>query len=128
MLRVLVVDDDEELATMLAMALRQRGYDVRIARTSDEALGAARELEPDLALLDLHLGREDGHALGLRLRALTEERVQLVAMTGDESWGAQGRSTEHGFVAHLVKPVALSDVARLLAVLDVGMPRRGAAR
>lgn len=67
-LRVLVVDDENDLADLLSMALRYEGWDVTTERTGSEALRTARELRPDAVVLDVVLPDMDGPAVLARLR------------------------------------------------------------
>jgi PAS domain S-box-containing protein len=114
--RVLVVDDNADAADTLALLLRLRGYDVRVARDGPEALEAAREFNPDLVLLDIGLPGMDGYAVARALRAgKAAGRVRLVALTGYGRDEDRRRSAEAGFDDHLVKPVAPDALLELLA-------------
>jgi len=116
--RVLVVDDNEDGAAMLAMALERKGYLVRVANDGPEALDAAREFGPDIALLDIGLPVMDGYELAVRLRELPSlAALRLIALTGYGQESDRRRSKQAGFDHHLVKPVsiqALSEVMRRL--------------
>ncbi len=115
--RVLVVDDDASLAFLLAHALERRGFATRIAHSAEEALERGAAFRPQVALIDLGLPTLDGHELGVRLRIALSGAVSLVAVTGfDEPW-ARDRSLELGFAAHLIKPVSLPELRRLIAGL-----------
>ena len=82
-LRVLVVDDNHDVVDMLAEAFRGRGYDVRFAYESIEALRLATESPPDVALIDIGLPVMDGYELAKRLRAThAGSKLRLVALTG----------------------------------------------
>jgi len=76
--KVLVVDDDRDFAVPMAAALEADGYAARIAHTSEGALAIAKEFRPDGALLDLHLGDENGLELLPALRALLPDLVCIV--------------------------------------------------
>jgi len=115
-LSILVVDDNEDAATMLALSLRRMGHVVRVAHDGPSGLRAAAELVPDVALLDIGLPVMDGYDLARRLRSEHgRERLRLVAVTGYGQAQDLDRSREAGFDLHLVKPV---DRARLRAALD----------
>ena len=58
--RVLVVEDDEEIADVLRRSLRQEGHEVRTAIDGEDALQAARDFSPDMVVLDLGLPKIDG--------------------------------------------------------------------
>ena len=72
--RVLVVEDDDEIAQVLQRSLRLDGYDVRIAGDGEAALHQAAAYHPDLVILDLGLPRLDGIEVARRLRALLRRR------------------------------------------------------
>jgi PAS domain S-box-containing protein len=112
-LRVLVVDDNVDAGESLALLLQLHGYDVGRAADGPEALEVARELRPDVALLDIGLPGMDGYEVGRRLREM-DEGVTLVATTGYGNEEDRRRSREAGFDHHLDKPI---DHERLDAIL-----------
>ena len=115
-LRILVVDDNEDAAAMLAIYLRKLGHVIRVVHDGPSALRAAVELVPDVALVDIGLPVMDGYELARRLRQEPGlERLRLVAVTGYGQDKDRERSREAGFDLHLVKPV---DRARFKAALD----------
>jgi DNA-binding response OmpR family regulator len=111
--RVLVVEDDEDVADLLAELLRGRGIETCVARDGHGALDAAREFEPDVALVDLGLPDIDGCEVAKQLRA--HAHVRLVALTGYSSAEMTNRIHESGFDEHLLKPVRFEQVD---AVID----------
>lgn len=113
--RVLLVDDNQDAALLLAELLRSEGYTVVTAHDGPSALSAASVLEPQLALLDLGLPLMDGYEVGSRLRDALGAAVRLVALTGYGQERDVQRSREHGFDAHFVKPV---DMGRLFQEVD----------
>jgi signal transduction histidine kinase/ActR/RegA family two-component response regulator len=115
MLRVLVVDDNDDAAEMLSKALQGLGYVVRTAPDGPSALVVAEEFRPQVALLDIGLPVMDGYEVGRRLRdEQGETELRLVALTGYGQASDKARSQEAGFDAHLVKPIDLAKVQRLL--------------
>lgn len=115
-LRVLVVDDDADVARLWVLLIEREGFEVVAVDRPEDAIEVALAFRPDLAVLDLHLGDMDGHALGVGLRAVLPE-VRLVVVTGDARPSIHERSAALGFDAHLVKPVAPRDLLRVLGVL-----------
>jgi signal transduction histidine kinase/ActR/RegA family two-component response regulator len=123
--RVLVVDDNVDAADSLAKVLALMGHDVRTAHDGPAALEEARDSAPDVVLLDIGLPRMDGYEVARRLREqVAPEHVLLVAMTGYGQDGDRRNSHEAGFDAHLVKPVDLAALEKLLA--SDGSPARPA--
>src|SRR5262249_22449991 len=116
-LRVLVVDDNVDGAQSLATLLRLLGHEARVAHDGPEALEAAAEFRPEVALLDLGLPRGmDGYEVARRLRAQPGlATVTLMAMTGYGGEEERAHTREAGFAAHFVKPL---DLGTLRDVLD----------
>jgi signal transduction histidine kinase/FixJ family two-component response regulator len=114
--RVLVVDDNQDFATSLAMILRDLGHDVRVAHDGIEGLRAAEAFQPAIAFLDIGLPGLDGYELARRLRATQGGGCApvLVAVTG---WGQPAdkqRAARAGFDQHLVKPIDPGSLPGLL--------------
>jgi PAS domain S-box-containing protein len=113
--RVMVVDDNEDAACLLAAWLTRHGYITQVAYDGFSAINLAREFLPDFALLDLGLPVLDGFELAERLlREPTLQQVKLVAVTGYGQEQDRERSRRSGFFAHLVKPVNLQELGALL--------------
>jgi signal transduction histidine kinase/CheY-like chemotaxis protein len=114
--KVLLVDDNEDAADLLAEALRLHGCEVTVAHDGLEALAAARKSRPDIALVDLGLPVIDGYELAERLReTLGQDAPKLIAITGYGQESDRVRTLQAGFVAHVVKPVSLVDVFDAIA-------------
>ena len=115
-LRVLVVDDNEDAAVMLAEVLQAVGHEVQLALDAAEAIRLVRNFSPEVAILDIGLPVMDGYALAFRLREeLGEAAPRMIAVTGYGQQHDLERSRRSGFSAHLVKPV---DVLQLLALVS----------
>lgn len=114
-LRVLVVDDNQDAAEMLAEALQLLGCQTALAHDGPEALRVAAEFQPDAALLDIGLPVMDGYELAQRLRAQFGEELKLIAITGYGQESDRQRSRAAGCQEHLTKPVDLEKLAQLLA-------------
>ncbi len=115
--RVLVVDDDEEVAESTAVLLRLQGHEVRVAHTGEDGLEQAATFRPDLVLLDIGLPGIDGYETARRLRARPEgASVCLVAVTGYGQREVRARSRLAGFDHHLVKPVDPQALSILLTI------------
>jgi len=115
--RILVVDDNEDGAEMLAETLSGKGYETRVAHDAPTALRVAADFAPDIAFLDLGLPVMDGYELASHLRGLPGlEGVRLVAVTGYGQESDRQRTRQAGFHHHLVKPVNIDAIeATLLA-------------
>ena len=114
-LRVLVVDDNEDAATMLGEVLTMLGHEVVVAFDGASALQARKTFTPDVALLDIGLPGMDGHELAQKLRARHPGvPLRLIALTGYGEERDRQRSKAAGFDEHLVKPVDLDKLCALL--------------
>lgn len=115
-LRVLVVDDNEDMALSTAMLLQAAGHQTRLAHSGLEALDVARDYQPDLAILDIGLPGIDGYEVARRMRQQPGlHRVVLLAMSGYGQPSDFERSHAAGFDHHLVKPVPLAKLLEVLA-------------
>ncbi|HTT58637.1 MAG TPA: response regulator transcription factor [Acidimicrobiales bacterium] len=116
MTKILVVDDDQEMTRMLDKYLSNEGYQVTVASTGVAALSAASATEPQLVLLDIVLGAEDGREILRDLRSISD--VPVIFLTG------RGLETERiaglklGADDYIVKPFSLGEVsARIETIL-----------
>jgi PAS domain S-box-containing protein len=114
--RILVIDDNKDVANSLSMMLEAMGHTSRICYDSKEALGMAAAFQPDTAFLDIAMPGLDSYELARRIRAQAwGADLTLVAVTG---WGQEDvrqRTRAAGFDAHFVKPIAPEAVEKLLA-------------
>ena len=113
--RVLVVDDNVDAAGTLDLLLRSLGHETRVAHDGVRALDIAREFRPEVILLDIGMPGLDGYEVARRLRAMNHgQNFRIVAVTG---WGQDAdrtRAKEAGFDVHLVKPVDLGVLSKVL--------------
>ena len=116
--RVLVVDDDSASAVLWSRCLEREGYDARPVWDPHEAISVARTFQPHVAILDLHLGDLHGHTLGLELRRLFPA-LRLIAVTADSRIATDTQSQALGFAAHLVKPVGVTELVRVVQLVTL---------
>ena len=117
-LRVLVVDDNVDMAASLEMLLRQAGHAVRTVHDGPAALEAALDYRPNVVLLDIGLPGLDGYEVAERIRRQPALKgLVLVAMTGYGQQTDRQRSQEAGFDHHLVKPADFKTVQKILATI-----------
>ena len=115
-LRVLVVDDNRHAAESLEILLRLWGHKPMVAFDGRDGLDVARKFRPDVALLDIGLPHMDGYAVAKALRRSDDlAGILLVAMTGYGQDEDRRRALEVGFNHHLVKPIDLQLLERLLS-------------
>jgi signal transduction histidine kinase/ActR/RegA family two-component response regulator len=113
-LKVLVVDDNRDGADSLATFLTLVGCETRTAYDGREAIDAFREFHPEAVLLDIGLPGLNGYEVAEHIRTATGDGVMLVAVTGYGRDEDRARGAVVGFDHHLVKPVDLESVGRLL--------------
>ena len=112
-MRLLVVEDEDSIATPLADGLRREGFDVERVATGADALAAP---EPDLVLLDLRLPDMDGYAVAREMRARSRVPIIMLTARGEEVDRVVG--LEIGADDYVVKPFGLRElVARINAVM-----------
>lgn len=118
-LRILVADDNQDAASTLSMLLEVLGHTVACVYDGRAAVQAAREFQPDVALLDIGMPRLNGYETCRQLRGLPGGAgLHLVAITG---WGQpedRRLSDQAGFDHHLVKPVDTDALEDLLALVS----------
>jgi DNA-binding response OmpR family regulator len=117
--RILVVEDEAEIAGYLRRGLVYEGYAVEVATNGAEALAAARERPPDLVILDLGLPDIDGLDVARRLRA--GPSVPILMLTARDAVPDRVAGLEGGADDYLTKPFAFEE---LLARIHVQLRRR----
>ena len=116
-LRVMVVEDQEEVARSILLLLELEGYEVRVAANGMEALCLAREFLPDAVLLDIGLPGMDGYEVARQLRGLSfGDKLRIIAVSGYGDPAALARGGAAGFDAHLIKPVDFAQIQAELAL------------
>lgn len=122
-LKVLVVDDNADMAESLARLLSMTGYQVRVAASGPAALEVATEFLPDAIILDIGLPQMDGYEVARRLRAAPAMAgVRLIALTGYGRTQDRRHAEAAGFDHHLVKPVEFARLQELLASVATSQP------
>jgi signal transduction histidine kinase len=115
MLNIVVVEDNDDSADLLAMWLESHGHKVGVARTGSDGLELVKATRPDVVLCDIGLPGMDGVEVCRSVRALSIDfNPVMVAMSG---WGREQdrqRTGEAGFDHHLLKPVAMDKLHALL--------------
>ena len=114
--RILVVDDNVDAADSLGLLLEMLGNDIRTANDGQAGIDVAAQFLPDVVLMDIGMPKLNGYEAARRIRQHPWGRgMMLVALTG---WGQEHdrrKSAEAGFDHHLVKPVELSALTKLIS-------------
>jgi CheY-like chemotaxis protein len=113
--RVLVVDDNTDAASSIAMLLRMHGQEVDVVERGLEAVEYLKGTRPDIILLDIGLPDISGYEVAREARKLAGgERIRIYALTGYGQQEDRRRAIEAGFDGHLVKPIAPADLVALV--------------
>ena len=123
--RVLVVEDDTDIAGVLRRSLDKEGYDVRVAGDGETALDEAGVFEPDAVVLDLGLPKLDGVEVCRRLR--TEGDVPILILTARDALDARVEGLDSGADDYLVKPFEREELLARIRALLRRRPPRGSA-
>jgi len=112
---ILVVDDNNDAASSIAMFLRMMGHDVEIEHDGSAALDRIMSRPPEIVLLDICLPGLDGYEVARRVRERPEgQGIRLYALTGYGQEEDRKRALASGFDAHLVKPVPPNQLIQLI--------------
>jgi two-component system response regulator MprA len=123
--RVLVVEDDDEIAQVLQRSLRLEGYEVRIASDGEQALAMHAEYVPDVLVLDLGLPKVDGIDVARKVRAADD--VPILMLTARDAVEARVEGLDSGADDYLVKPFERQELLARLRALLRRRPPRGSA-
>ena len=107
--RILIVDDNEDAAILLAEISRSHGHTVMVKHDPTSALNVVRDFAPEIAVLDIGLPGMDGYQLAERIHAICPD-CRLIALTGYGREGDRERSLRAGFSHHFVKPVRIAEL------------------
>jgi len=115
-LRLLIADDNRDAAESLALLMELDGHVVHVANDGRQALDMARELMPDVAILDIGMPGMDGNTVARCIRdILPDQRMLLVAVTGRSNEIDRARARAAGFDQYFTKPVALGTLMSCIA-------------
>jgi DNA-binding response OmpR family regulator len=123
--RVLVVEDDTDIAGVLRRSLDKEGYDVRVAGDGERAIDEAGVFEPDAVVLDLGLPLLDGVDVCRRLRE--EGDVPILILTARDALESRVEGLDSGADDYLVKPFERDELLARLRALLRRRPPRGSA-
>jgi DNA-binding response OmpR family regulator len=112
---VLVAEDDGDILALLAMRLGRRGYEVITATDGEQALAAAIDRLPDIAVLDGLMPGLEGHEVCARLRARAETAsIPVVLLTAKASEIDRAKALAAGVDDYVLKPFSIDDLDALL--------------
>ena len=110
---ILYIEDNLENRLLVKRVLQSEGYQVLEARDANEGLQIARDLQPGLIIVDIHLPKMDGYTLTSHLRAEPETgHIPIIAITADALGTARERSFAAGCDGFLQKPIDVDQLPR----------------
>src|ERR671939_288380 len=124
--RVLVVEDDEEIAQVLQRSLRLEGYEVKLAADGVRGLDEAHAFLPDIIVLDLGLPRLDGIDVAKRLREDGDD-TPILMLTARDALESRVEGLDVGADDYLVKPFERKELLARMRALMRRRPPRGTA-
>ena len=121
--RVLVVDDEADLVRILQFGLQSMGYQVETASDGQEGLKKAREMKPDIILLDLMLPKLDGYKV-CRLLKFDEryKNIPIIILSARTQEGDQSLAMEMGANRFITKPYEFTDILSHMEALLKSVP------
>ena len=124
-MRILVVDDNQDLAFTMATLLRTWGHQVSTAHDGEAALVAAERLDPEVIFLDLGLPGMDGYEVARRIRQTDSGKtIRLVAVTGSDGSQDFVGAKDARIDLHITKPVEARQLISLLAAAPASALQR----
>jgi DNA-binding response OmpR family regulator len=124
--RVLVVEDDADIADVLQRSLRLEGYEVRVAQDGQAGLDQVHAFLPDVVILDLGLPRVDGIDVARALRR-EQDTVPILMLTARDALEARVAGLDAGADDYLVKPFERQELLARIRALLRRTPPRGSA-
>jgi len=118
--RIVLVEDNDDLREIFHGVLEARGHHVKEARDGIEGLALIIAEKPDVALVDIGLPGMDGYEVARRVRVALGHSVYLVALTGRGTESDRLQALSAGFDRHMIKPVDMELVERMLQDLPRG--------
>ncbi|MFV8756622.1 response regulator [Nannocystaceae bacterium ST9] len=117
--RILVVEDNHDAADCLTLLLEMEGHEVQTAYDGLRAVEIAGSFTPDAVILDIGLPKLNGYDAARRIRQQLGDAVVLIAMSGWEPTADRDRPTEPSFDHHMVKPIELDALTKLLEIRPI---------
>lgn len=113
--RVLIIDDNEDAASVLSMIINAYGHQSEVANSGRAGLQIAQAFHPDIVFLDIGMPEMSGYEVAVALRQLpTLQNVYIAAVTGWNDAGTRARVISAGFDLHLTKPAAVESILDVL--------------
>ena len=117
MMKIVIIEDDKDIASFLALAVQNLGYETAVAHDGRSGLALIQQTSPDLILLDLHLPEVSGDEILRRVRADEALRsVPVIVLTGESTMLKPAVEAQANFT--LVKPIDVRVLSQLIRQID----------
>ncbi|MBU3673965.1 MAG: response regulator transcription factor [Acidobacteria bacterium] len=125
--RILIVEDDDEIASVLQRSLRMEGYEADVCGDGAQALEQSRTFNPDLLVLDLGLPGLDGMEVARVMREESGEDIPILMLTARDAIESRVAGLDAGADDYLVKPFERDELLARIRALLRRRPPRGSA-
>jgi DNA-binding response OmpR family regulator len=122
MKKILIVEDDQDIAKALSIRLKNAGYEVSVAPDAPSGVGTAIKKVPDLVLLDISLPAGNGFIVAERIQSLIPTATPLIFLTASKRPGLRNMAKGPGAVAFFQKPYEWDDLLETIQLALVGAP------
>jgi two-component system response regulator ArlR len=122
MKKILIVEDDQDIAKALSIRLKNAGYEVSVAPDAPSGVETAIKKVPDLVLLDISLPAGNGFIVAARIQSLTPTATPLIFLTASKRPGLRNMAKGPGAVAFFQKPYEWDDLLGTIQLALVGAP------
>ncbi len=113
--RVLIIDDNEDAASVLSMIVNAYGHETEVANSGRAGLQIAQAFQPDIVFLDIGMPEMSGYEVAVALRQLPALKdVYIAAVTGWNDASTRAQVISAGFNLHLTKPAAVESILDVL--------------
>lgn len=114
MKRILFIDDDEDLLAAMKIFLRQQGYETAVTTSCREGLEILRSFQPDLILMDINVGSDDGRLVCRQIKEQADfEHIPVILISANDTALRTYRDYRADNFIH--KPFDLSDLSKTLS-------------
>ena len=113
--KIMVVDDETDLLALVKGYLKRAGYEVAVTTSCHEGLKILESFKPDLVLLDINVGSEDGREMCKQIKSLAEyEHIPVILISAnDDALSTYKECGADAFLKKPLQPLMLSDTVRL---------------
>jgi two-component system response regulator ArlR len=122
MKKILIVEDDQNIARALSIRLKNAGYEVSVAHDALSGIESAVKKVPDLVLLDISLPAGNGFTVAERIQSLVLTATPLIFLTASNEPGLRNKAKDSGAAAFFRKPYEFDDLLGAIQVALAGTP------